>query len=312
VTINESQAVTVLRCRADSWTEDPIMMTIKHILFPLDFSDRGSSAAPFVAAMASRFDAKITLISVAQPIWYTGMGDPGTPLLLNSEEIMDELKGRLGGAFAKEFAHLRVERFAEFGDPAQVIADFAHKNGVDLIMMPTHGYGPFRSLLLGSVAAKVLHDAKCPVWTSAHMAEAPSQEHVTPHSILCAVDETPKSIPLMKWAGELGKALGAGLRLVHAVPGMEGWPSQQMDRQFEEDMRQEARRQIAKMQADAGVEAALCVAVGNVADAVREEARRHNADLIVIGRGVMNEKLGRLRTHAYGIIRHAPCPVLSV
>jgi nucleotide-binding universal stress UspA family protein len=54
------------------------------------------------------------------------------------------------------------------------------------------------------------------------------------------------------------------------------------------------------------------VAVGDVAGAVREEARRHSADLIVIGRGLLHERLGRLRTHSYGIIRHSPCPVLSV
>jgi nucleotide-binding universal stress UspA family protein len=54
------------------------------------------------------------------------------------------------------------------------------------------------------------------------------------------------------------------------------------------------------------------VAVGEVASAVREEADRHNSDLIVIGRGVLHERLGPLRTHAYGIIRQAPCPVLSV
>ena len=35
-------------------------------------------------------------------------------------------------------------------------------------------------------------------------------------------------------------------------------------------------------------------------------------DLILIGRGMLHETMGRLRTHAYGIIRHAPCPVLSV
>jgi len=34
--------------------------------------------------------------------------------------------------------------------------------------------------------------------------------------------------------------------------------------------------------------------------------------LIVIGRGVLQGTLGRLRTHAYGIIRNAPCPVISV
>jgi len=286
------------------------MLTMRHILFPLDFSNRCCGAVPFVEAMAARFGAKVTLISVAQPFTY--MGDPGVPVVYNSDEILGELAARLDGALIKEFAHLPVERVAELGDPAQVITDFAHQNKIDLIMMPTHGYGPFRNLLLGSVTAKVLHDAECPVWTAAHVEESPARDHVKTQNILCAVDATPKSIPLMQWAAEFAKAEGAALRLVHVIPGMEGWPARQMDRQFEEDIRQEARQQLTKMQESAGVDAALCVAVGNVADGVREEARRHAADLVVIGRGILHETLGRLRTHAYGIVRHAPCPVLSV
>jgi len=167
-------------------------------------------------------------------------------------------------------------------------------------------------LLLGSVTAKVLHDAPCPVWTATHVEQVPSLDHVKTKSILCAVDATPKSIRLMQWSAELSKATGASLRLVHIIPGMEGWPSRQMDRQFEEDLRLAARDEIAKMQASTGVDAPLCVAVGNVADGVREEARRHGTDLVAIGRGILNETLGRLRTHAYGIIRQSPCPVLSV
>ena len=62
----------------------------------------------------------------------------------------------------------------------------------------------------------------------------------------------------------------------------------------------------------AGVNAPACVTLGDVAGAVREEAIRHAADLVVIGRGSIHERLGRLRTHAYGIIRQAPCPVISV
>ncbi len=42
--------------------------------------------------------------------------------------------------------------------------------------MPTHGYGPFRRFILGSVTAKVLHDADCPVWTGVHLEEAPPIE----------------------------------------------------------------------------------------------------------------------------------------
>jgi hypothetical protein len=46
--------------------------------------------------------------------------------------------------------------------------EFAANHHVDLVMMPTHGVGTFRSFLVGSVTAKVLHDANCPVWTAAH------------------------------------------------------------------------------------------------------------------------------------------------
>jgi nucleotide-binding universal stress UspA family protein len=85
-----------------------------------------------------------------------------------------------------------------------------------------------------------------------------------------------------------------------------------MNQEFERDLKAEAQAQIAKMQEDAQVHAELHVVAGHVAEAVHCEAVRHNADLVVIGRGVLHEKLGRLRTNAYAIIRAAPCPVLSV
>jgi nucleotide-binding universal stress UspA family protein len=116
----------------------------------------------------------------------------------------------------------------------------------------------------------------------------------------------------MEWAAEYAKHSGATLRLVHAVSGIQGWPERQLDRQLEEDLRAQATESIGKLQKSLGIVAPLCVAVGEVAESVREEAERHNADLIVIGRGMLHESLGRLRTHSYAIIRHAPCPVLSV
>src|SRR5579863_948066 len=288
------------------------MRTIKHILFPIDFSNRCCGAVPFVDAVASRFGAKITLLSVAQPFWYSGMGDPGGPVMIDTEEILQELKARLDVALVREFAHLPVERVAELGDPAQVIVDFARTNNVDLIMMPTHGYGPFRSLLLGSVTAKVLHDAECPVWTAAHVETSPVRDHAKMRALICAVDGSDNNIALMQFADGLCKSLGATLRLVHVIPGMETWVPEQIDRQLEEDLRLDARKKIEDLQKRAGVDAPLCVTVGAVADGVREEARRHGADLVVIGRGVLHDTLGRLRTHAYGIIRQAPAPVLSV
>ncbi len=51
--------------------------------------------------------------------------------------------------------------------PVYRLAPLSERTGLelDLIMMPTHGGRHFRSLLIGSVTAKVLHDVRCPVWT---------------------------------------------------------------------------------------------------------------------------------------------------
>src|SRR5581483_11293855 len=93
-------------------TRSVLMLSINHILFPFDFSGRCAAAVPFVEAMASHFSASVTLISVAQPFLFTGMGEPGPPVYIAPEEVMDELKARLAGAPAGAFAHLDVARVA--------------------------------------------------------------------------------------------------------------------------------------------------------------------------------------------------------
>lgn len=50
-----------------------------------------------------------------------------------------------------------------FGDPAPTIAEFASKHHCEQIIMGTHGLGAIASLVMGSVATKVLHLASVPV-----------------------------------------------------------------------------------------------------------------------------------------------------
>jgi len=287
------------------------MIRIKHILFPVDFSDRCCGAAPFVRAMALRCGARITLMNVLPPVWQTGIGDGSPPIVVDMNELKRDVETRLQAILLRELEGISVQRIVEIGDPAEVITRFAHTEGVDLIMMPTHGYGPFRSLLLGSMTAKVLHDVACPVWTAAH-AETSSARHVEGGNLLCAVDGTLSSIPLMQWAAEYAQSTGVKLRLVHAVSGIVGWPERGLDKGLDAALCKDAREAIEVLQQSSGITASLCVGVGEVADVVRSEAERHGTDLILIGRGILHGTLGRLRTHSYGIIRNAPCPVLSI
>jgi nucleotide-binding universal stress UspA family protein len=285
------------------------MPTIKHIVFPIDFSDRCAVAVPFVADMARRHNAKITLISIAHPFYAGGLAGAS---IVDPQVVLDSVKADLASTFVKEFDGLPVTRVAELGDPVQEIVDFVHDNNVDLVMMPTHGYGPFRQLLLGSVTSKVLHDVKCPVWTTAHTGAVPDLEHLALRKIVCAVDTHPASASLMRCAANIAKDFGSTLRLVHAIPGIEAWPEIPMDQDFEERIRENARSSILELEKAAGIDVPVCIGTGTVPDVVREEALQHGADLVIIGRGALQETLGRLRTHSYGIIRHSPCPVLSI
>jgi nucleotide-binding universal stress UspA family protein len=292
------------------------MANFQHILFPIDFSPQSSAAIPYVAAFSRQFEAKVTLLTVVPPIW-VGSGsklEHGADLEdsthLESSAIEDRTRERLDQTLTAEVHGLTMERAVRSGDPVEQIIRFARENAVDLIMMPTHGVGVFRSLLIGSVTAKILHDAECPVWTAAH-AEEQHARHL-PESILCVVDGTANSVEQMRWAVEFSGRFDATLQLLHVVPPILDWNAFADHSKLQEEEREKAHAQIEVLRSEAGVEAPLIIGVGPIAETVAECASDEKADLLIIGRGQIGEKLGRLRTHAYDIVQRSPCPVISV
>ena len=285
------------------------MAKYQHILFPVDFSPQVNSAIPYVAAFARELDAKVTLLSVVPPIW-AGRG----PKPEYADELEISTRKRLDGALTAEVQGLSVERVVVSGEPAAGILGYAKNHGVDLIMMPTHGYGTFRSLLIGSVTAKVLHDATCPVWTAAHAAEHRTQQRprYLPEKIICCVDGGPTSVQQLQWAAQFSNQFGAQLQLLHVIPPVADWGALIGDRQLEEEEREMARKRVAALCAEARVAAPLEVEVGRISEVVASKVVEEDADLLIIGRGQMGATLGRLRTHAYEIIQRSACPVMSV
>ncbi|MGA8593315.1 MAG: universal stress protein [Bryobacteraceae bacterium] len=60
------------------------------------------------------------------------------------------------------------------------------------------------------------------------------------------------------------------------------------------------------------IDASLHVLEGTIGEVIRQGAAMEDGDLVVIGRGHLDEPSGHLRTHAYEIIWNSPCPVLSL
>ena len=277
------------------------MADFKRILFPVDFSPQSALATPYVAAFARHFNAEVDLLHVQVLPMEPYAWEPETELLTK----------RLGGFAEQSFATMNVTKSVVTGDPAYQIVRYARANRIDLIMMPTHGRGPFRRFVLGSVTTKVLHDTHCPVWTSAHldMERPPAPPDL--RNVLCAVDLDKTGEHTLRYAGGLARRLGARLTIAHSVPAVETLPGAYMDTEFEADLMKAARVRLAEMQNAAAANGVLCVGAGNVARFVAHAAESHGAGLVVIGRGGTG-LIDRLRTHDYAIIRQSEVPVLSV
>jgi nucleotide-binding universal stress UspA family protein len=234
-------------------------------------------------------------------------------------------KGALGDADRlreyrrEEFQHyltdafdgVAVRREIMEGDPASQISCCAITKKAGLIMMPTHGFGAFRMLLLGSVTAKVLHDADCPVWTGVHAKGMVAHDAERCRRILCAVDAGPKHVHVVRWAMDFAAQVGAELRVIHAIAGAER--NLDVDTPFREFLFRVAAEDMNKLLDDANAagKAEVILAGGKADREVHSAAVEQEADLVVIGRDT-DHALGRLRSNAYAIIRESPCPVISV
>jgi nucleotide-binding universal stress UspA family protein len=218
----------------------------------------------------------------------------------------------LDSHMAAELGGLHVTRVLLEGDPARKIVEFAHAEGIDLILMPTHGYGPFRRLVLGSVTAKILHDADCPVMTGIHLEESPPMEAITFRRVLVAIDLGPQSPRALEWAAWLASATGAVLTLIHVTPSLEGRSGEYFDPKWRENLARQAEEEVARVAGQLGAAPEVLIRNGDAPGVICSAAEKLSADLLVIGRGSAAGVFGRLRTNAYSIIRQSPCPVVSV
>ena len=283
------------------------------MLLPIDFSARACPAVRYVLPFAEHFHSELTLLHVVAPhVELGGIEMTGMVLQDAIEQWHAQAQRNLDEFLAAELAHLRVTRVMLDGDPARKIIEFAHSERCDLICMPTHGYGPFRRLLLGSVTAKVLHDAQCPVWTGVHMEEAPDRHSAPLRHVACAVDLGGHSPAVLGWASWIASQFESRLTLIHVLTGLnpmtEGY---QLSPEWRRECMESAEAEIAGLQEKLGTMAEVSLRTGNLTESVCTDARRLGADLLVIGRSA-NGIVGRLTDHAYAIIRESPCPVVSV
>jgi nucleotide-binding universal stress UspA family protein len=292
------------------------MPKLSRILVPVEFSPRCRGAVQYAEALSCHFHCEIVLLHAVIPplanfssfeaMAYTNADDLAREIALQRTADLEAFS-------CTAPADAVVRRVVLEGDPTQTIVEFASSENCDLIVMPTHGYGPFRRFLLGSVTAKVLHDAICPVWTGPHMERAPNYSSVHFHNIVCALDLGLHSRAVLRWAAEFARETGARLSIVHAIPSsatrLGGF---YFDPDWRTQLTRTAVERIGFLRQEMGIDASVAIEAGEPPLVVTTAAEATSADLLVIGRGSTPRAHGHLPTNAYAIVRQAKCPVVTI
>jgi nucleotide-binding universal stress UspA family protein len=135
------------------------------MLIAVDGSEHARRAIEAAARLASQMQAvEVVLLNVADAMVFYGELPPfDFEAVERAQRVHQEKLLAEAEAQARACGLQKVLTQSAVGLAAQEILRVADERGVDQIVMGTHGRGLVGSLLLGSVAQRVVHQAKVPV-----------------------------------------------------------------------------------------------------------------------------------------------------
>lgn len=140
---------------------------IKKILIPTDGSEYSRYAVDYAVKLCTALKAEIVLLSVVDVRYemYDVYSEVQTPVQI--EELMRE---QISRALDKHAAGIQdkgitVKKILRTGDVIQEVLDVVTEEGIDLIVIGTHGRKGISRFLLGSTTEKLVRSAPCPVLT---------------------------------------------------------------------------------------------------------------------------------------------------
>ena len=132
-------------------------MPTKKILVPMDGSDCALRALKYAAKAP---DAELLVLN-AQAALPSSRFVSKRMIAEHQERGADEALARARALIKR--GKLNARTFSLIGEPAPTIVEFAKKHRCAAIVMGSRGQGRIEGMVLGSVAAKVIHLAACPV-----------------------------------------------------------------------------------------------------------------------------------------------------
>ena len=136
------------------------------ILVPVDFSPFSRDAVSTAKHLAHDFGATLRLLHVIEEIIHPSFYLTGqTPLSSWLPDVEAAALKEMKILFEKaDGPEIPVEYHVKQARAAIGIADFVKRNGIDLVVMASHGLTGVTHFLLGSVTERLLRMASCPLF----------------------------------------------------------------------------------------------------------------------------------------------------
>ena len=132
------------------------------ILVPTDGSEGAEIAVEHALNLAEKFDSELHVMYVAD-VRVGSTGDMWTNMIGQLEEMGEEATSEIADQ-AKENGVATVTNVVR-GVPHREINEYVEENGIEMIVMGTHGRTGIDRILLGSVTEKIVRTSKIPVMT---------------------------------------------------------------------------------------------------------------------------------------------------
>lgn len=300
-------------------------VAFNNILFATDFSAVSEAALPYIVSLSLRYGSTMHVAHVLPDALVLRPGAPD-PAVIGSiyedahsgaQEKMQQLAKNLRG-----FPH---RTYIRHGHMLECIMDIIREQGIDLLVLGTHGRTGLGRLIMGSAAEELFRSAPCPVLTvgprvpaMAKVVESRHDHNAPPanikfHQILYATDLKVDAAESAVYAASLARQFQTEMALMHV---MENFGEDLHKHPGPIDLALGKIEAIARDFEGLRYQPECLVKFGSPAEQILQTANEYQADLIVLG---VRPPIGRMATltHfgnsvAHKVVVGATCPVLTV
>ncbi|HEX4039405.1 MAG TPA: universal stress protein [Acidobacteriaceae bacterium] len=275
---------------------------IQNVAVATDFAACSERAVQHGLAVARHFGAAIHFLHLLRPSSFPMAAEMMPALADAADRDYDHLIARL--LQDHRLDGIEFHRCVEQGEIPSLAGAFVRDRHIDLLIVGTHGRTGIQRLLLGSVAQQIFHSVRCPVLTVGPLAPGIGPQ-LQLRRVLYATDLSRESLAAVPYALTAVEQWHTQLDMLHVCksgnPGHRGV------------MERLAADLAHDIDASGATPPHWEVLSGKASPTILNFAAVHHEDLIVLGlkpqRSLYNASTW---SHAYEIVRQAPCPVLSI